>query len=61
MAERLEDVLSRRTRCLLLNASASWEIAPTVVELMRAANGRDKAWAEGQLADFQSLSKIYQL
>ncbi len=60
MAEKLEDVLSRRTRCLLLNASASLDVAPAVASLMREANGHDASWAEGQLADFRSLARIYQ-
>jgi glycerol-3-phosphate dehydrogenase len=34
MARTVEDVLSRRTRCLLLNAKASEEMAPKVAELI---------------------------
>jgi len=61
MAERLEDVLSRRTRCLLLNATASLDIAGKAVELMRQENGRGPEWAKMQLAEFTLLAERYQL
>lgn len=61
MAEKLEDVLARRTRCLLLNAAASQQIAPRVVEMMREFGGRDAAWAQQQLSDFNQLAEKYQI
>ena len=61
MAERLEDVLSRRTRCLLLNAQASQQVADTVVRQMQQFNGRSNQWAAFQVAEFTKLSTSYQL
>jgi glycerol-3-phosphate dehydrogenase len=61
MAEKLEDVLARRTRCLLLDAAASQEIATQVVDVMRQYNGRDAAWAQNQLQEFRQLAQHYQV
>lgn len=61
MAERLEDVLSRRTRCLLLNAQASQKIARSVVETMQQDSGRSTEWAERELSDFNKLADRYRL
>jgi glycerol-3-phosphate dehydrogenase len=61
MAEKLEDVLARRTRCLLLDAAASQEIAAQVVEIMREVNGRGSDWAEQQLTEFTLLARKYQI
>jgi glycerol-3-phosphate dehydrogenase len=52
MARSVEDVLSRRTRALLLNARASLEIAPAVAKLMAAELGRDGGWVTKQLEGF---------
>jgi glycerol-3-phosphate dehydrogenase len=60
MARTVEDVLSRRTRSLLLDARAAAEAAPAVARLMAAELGRDKEWEQLQSAAFQSLAAIYQ-
>ena len=57
MALTLEDVLSRRTRALLLDERAALRAAPRVSALMRQELGQDEAWAAGQLAQFSSLAK----
>ena len=59
MARTLSDVLSRRLRALTLNARAAVAMAPRVVELMRAELGRDEAWADEQLRNFNTLAKAY--
>ncbi len=59
MAVKLEDVLSRRLRALLLDARAAAEAAPRVAELMARLQGRDATWAEAQIADFRRLAKHY--
>ena len=61
MARTVEDALSRRTRALLLGAKASEEAAPLVAELMAQELGRDEAWQEAQVGEFQELAKQYQL
>lgn len=59
MACTLEDVLSRRTRALLLDAKASLAIAPQVAKLMASELGYDEAWENQQVAHFGALAKTY--
>lgn len=59
MARTLEDVLSRRTRCLLLDARASIEAAPTAVRLLARELARDEAWAQAQLRAYTALARGY--
>jgi len=59
MARTVEDVLSRRTRALLLNARAAQELAPRVADIMAKELGEDAAWAAQQLSDFLALSENY--
>jgi glycerol-3-phosphate dehydrogenase len=53
MARTLEDVLSRRTRSLTLNARAALEAAPEVARLMAVELIRGAAWEEDQLEKFR--------
>ncbi len=59
MARTVEDVLSRRTRALLLGAAQSIETAPTVASLMAEELDRDEAWARGQVEDYKKLAAGY--
>ncbi len=59
MARTVEDVLSRRTRSLLLDARASLEAAPRVAELLAAELGRDGAWVRAQLESYRELVRGY--
>lgn len=59
MARTLEDVLSRRTRALFLNAKESRRIAPEVAAIMATELGRDEHWKESQLKAFDELSEQY--
>ncbi len=52
MAETVEDILARRTRCLLLDARKAMQMAPAVATQMRQINGREVDWEKQQLADF---------
>ncbi len=61
MARTLEDVLSRRTRALLLNARASLECAPDVSKLMAKELRRGYSWRKKQLAEFEKIAKGYLL
>ncbi len=61
MARTIEDVLTRRTRAILLDSAAAAEAAPRVAEIMGRELGRDKAWQQQQIEAFRSLAKIYQL
>ncbi|MFC4455064.1 glycerol-3-phosphate dehydrogenase/oxidase [Deinococcus sonorensis] len=60
-ARTVEDVLSRRTRALLLNAKASAEAAPRVAALLAEELGRDEAWQAAQVAEYRALAQGYQL
>lgn len=59
MARTVEDVLSRRRRALLLDVQESLRIAPEVANLMAAELGKDDAWPQSQLDDFQSIATNY--
>ncbi len=59
MARTLDDVLSRRTRALLLNAKASVEVAPKVAKLMAKELGKDKRWEKQQVTEYTELAKRY--
>jgi glycerol-3-phosphate dehydrogenase len=57
MARRVEDVLARRLRALLLDTRASIEMAPAVAELMAEELKRDAAWVRDQVRDFRALAE----
>jgi glycerol-3-phosphate dehydrogenase len=59
MARTVEDVLSRRTRALPLNARAAIEMAPAVARLMAAELQRDESWQLLRIAEFVELAKRY--
>jgi glycerol-3-phosphate dehydrogenase len=59
MARTVEDVLSRRTRSLLLNARAAERAAPVTAQIMAAELGRDRAWADEQVRAFCELAKSF--
>lgn len=61
MARTVEDVLSRRTRALLLNARASREVAPRVAEVLADELGFDTAWQEEQVRQFDEIADGYEL
>jgi glycerol-3-phosphate dehydrogenase len=59
MALTLEDVLSRRTRALLLDAQAALEAAPLTASLLAKELGKDSAWEAKEVADFTALAANY--
>src|SRR5262249_34038288 len=59
MARTLDDVLSRRTRALFLNAKAAITMAPAVAKLMADALGRDEPWQQAQVSEFTGLAQGY--
>jgi glycerol-3-phosphate dehydrogenase len=61
MARTLDDMLSRRTRALFLNARAAIEMAPAVAALMAAELGQGQDWIEQQLREFNALAEKYLL
>jgi glycerol-3-phosphate dehydrogenase len=59
MARTVDDVLSRRTRALFLNARAAIEMAPTVAKLMAMELGRGEDWIRNEVASFEKLATQY--
>ena len=59
MARTVEDVLSRRTRALLLGARASVECAPRVARLIAAVLGRVEGWERQAVADYCKVAQNY--
>jgi glycerol-3-phosphate dehydrogenase len=59
MARTVEDVLSRRTRALLLNAAAAIEAAPLVASLMATEMHRNREWELEQIRTFRDTAKQY--
>ncbi|NBC65507.1 MAG: FAD-dependent oxidoreductase [Bacteroidetes bacterium] len=59
MAMTVEDVLSRRTRALLLDARASVEMAPEVAKLMADEMGEDQSWIDDQIEKFKEIASAY--
>ena len=61
MARNVEDVLSRRTRALFLDAAESIRIAPAVAGILAEEYGYDKTWIDNQVEEFTKLAKAYLL
>ena len=59
MARTVLDFLSRRRRCLLLNARASLEMAPAVARLMARELGKDEKWQSEQLQVYNQTAQNY--
>jgi glycerol-3-phosphate dehydrogenase len=59
MCMTVEDALSRRTRALLLDATASMEAARGVAGLMAAEMNLDEAWIDQQVEEFTAIAKNY--
>jgi glycerol-3-phosphate dehydrogenase len=61
MARTVEDVLSRRTRALLLDARASIEMAEPVADLLAEELGQDDEWKQQQFEEYTELAMGYLL
>jgi glycerol-3-phosphate dehydrogenase len=59
MPVNIEDILSRRTRALLLNVKASAAIASEVAQLMADEFGYDKKWQAEQIDSYNKLVDSY--
>ena len=59
MAQNLDDVLSRRTRCLLLNAQESKLIAQQVAQIMAKELNKSKKWLKNQVDRYLMLAEQY--
>ncbi len=61
MARTVDDVLSRRTRALFLDAKAALNAAPKVAALMAHELGRDATWESNQLAAFHLTARLFSI
>lgn len=61
MARTVEDILSRRTRALLLDAKESQRIAPQVAAIIASELGYNNEWIEKQITLYTTLSSKYLL
>lgn len=59
MCMTVEDFLSRRTRQLLLDATAAIELAPFIAKLMAAEMGKDGNWINEQINIFNAVAANY--
>ncbi len=59
MAQTVEDVLSRRTRSLLIDAKASLEIAEPVAKEMATELDKDQEWMADQVTRFKEVASAY--
>ena len=59
MARKVEDVLARRMRVLLLDARASIRMAPKVAKIMAEYLGHDQAWIDKEIEEFTQLANRY--
>lgn len=57
MARTVDDVLSRRTRDLVVDARAAIEAAPVVASIMARELGRDDAWQQSQVEAFRAVAE----
>lgn len=58
-ARRVEDVLARRNRLLMLDRAAAIAAAPATARILAEELGRDAAWQASELASFTALAQIY--
>lgn len=58
-ARSVEDILSRRTRALLLDAKASMDIADYVAGIIATELQYDEEWRKSATADFHELAQQY--
>ena len=59
MAVTVEDFLSRRTRCQLLDARESILMAPKVARLMATELGKNEAWEQEQIVNYELVTRNY--
>ena len=59
MARTVDDVLARRTRCLLFDAAAAIDAAPRVAAMMADELHRDARWASAQVEAFTAVAEGY--
>lgn len=59
MARTVEDLLARRTRCLLLDAKASLDVAPFAAKLLSKTLKKGQSFENKQVKEYAKLSQNY--
>jgi glycerol-3-phosphate dehydrogenase len=59
MARTVDDVISRRTRALFLNAKSAQRMIEPVAALLARELGRDDAWKRDQIQSASALAAKY--
>ncbi|MDD2548525.1 MAG: glycerol-3-phosphate dehydrogenase/oxidase [Bacteroidales bacterium] len=59
MARTVEDFLSRRVRCLILDAREALQIAPRVAQIMAKELGKDEQWEKDQIKELEEVASNY--
>ena len=59
MARTVDDILSRRTRALLLDAKAAIDAAPKVAHILAKELSQSEKWQEEQVKEFTKLAAHY--
>ncbi len=54
MVEKIEDLLARRTRCLILSKHASKDILDKAIHLLQSVKGKDDIWGKNQKYAFEA-------
>ncbi|MEX2586126.1 MAG: FAD-dependent oxidoreductase [Balneolaceae bacterium] len=60
MARTVDDVLSRRSRSLLLDVNAALNITPIVATILAEELGHGRSWIQQQIEEFQEIAGHYQ-
>ena len=61
MAINIDDIMSRRTRCLFLNCQESINLAPKVAKIMADELSNDDDWINEQLIEFKRITNLYKI
>jgi glycerol-3-phosphate dehydrogenase len=59
MALTVEDILSRRTRSLLLDAKESIRMAPIVAKIMAEEMNKNEIWIEEEINRYKKVALNY--
>jgi len=59
MARKVEDVLARRSRALLLDAKASREVSSRVAKIMAEELKKDESWINRETTEYKDLADKY--
>jgi glycerol-3-phosphate dehydrogenase len=59
MPVKLEDLMARRTRALILDAAASREMAAEAASIMAEELGKDKHWRDQEIREYSAMVENY--